>query len=123
MAFKMKGFPLRSGFKHTGGRHEDHHGSGYGGVINKESDDTSDVEETKNVTNELSEKDYDKMFKPVVENEAYIQAKLKKAMDKYLYLKDQIDRGVYGDNPPKLPPMPTEENIEDFDTNTGSYRF
>ena len=25
MAFKMKGFPYKSGFKHTGGNHEDHH--------------------------------------------------------------------------------------------------
>ena len=25
MAYKMKGFPLRSGFKHTEGPHEDHH--------------------------------------------------------------------------------------------------
>ena len=25
MAFKMKGFPYKSGFKHTGGAHEDHH--------------------------------------------------------------------------------------------------
>jgi|5_EtaG_2_1085323.scaffolds.fasta_scaffold03079_8 hypothetical protein len=25
MAFKMKGFPYKSGFKHTGGSHEDHH--------------------------------------------------------------------------------------------------
>ena len=118
MAFKMKGFPLRSGFKHTGGTHEDHHGSGYG-VINKE----SDVEETKNVTNELSKDDYDRTFTPVVEDENYKKSKLKRAMDRYLYLKDQIDRGVYGDNPPKLPPMPTMDNLDDFDTNTGSYKF
>ena len=25
MAFKMKGFPYKTGFKHTGGSHEDHH--------------------------------------------------------------------------------------------------
>ena len=25
MAFKMKGFPYKSGFKHTDGEHEDHH--------------------------------------------------------------------------------------------------
>ena len=30
MAFKMKGFPYKSGFKHTGGTHEDHHQGGAG---------------------------------------------------------------------------------------------
>ena len=32
MAFKMKGFPYKSGFKHTDGTHEDHHQGGTGEV-------------------------------------------------------------------------------------------
>ena len=119
MAFKMKGFPLRSGFKHTGGRHEDHHGSGYG-VINKKSDDTGDDEKNKNI---LSEDEYNKTFTPVVEDDNYKNAKLAKARRAYNYLKSQIERGVYGDNPPKLPPRPTMNNLDDFDMNDGHYKY
>ena len=96
MAFKMKGFPLRSGFKHTGGRHEDHHGSGYG-VINKKSDDTGDDEKNKNI---LSEDEYNKTFTLVVEDDNYKNAKLAKARRAYNYLKSQISlftlSGVFG---------------------------
>ena len=118
MAFKMKGFPLRSGFKHTEGRHEDHHGSGYG-VINKESDDTGNIEES--TTNKNIEDK--KVSIPVVEDDNYKKSKLKRAMDRYNYMKDQIERGVYGDNPPELGPMPTMDNLDDFDTNDGRYKY
>ena len=116
MAFKMKGFPLRSGFKHTGGKHEDHHGSGYG-VITEESDG-----QTQEVNIEKKD-DASFVGTPVVEDDNYKKSKLKRAMDHYLYLKDQIDRGVYGDNPPDLPPIPTMDNLDDFDTNDGRYKY
>ena len=46
MAFKMKGFPYKSGFKHTGGEHEDHHASSEGANESAESDDHMDVQFT-----------------------------------------------------------------------------
>ena len=118
MAFKMKGFPLRSGFKHTGGAHEDHHGSGYGD-ISISRNDTSDVEES--ATNENIENKT--TTTPVIEDDNYKKSKLIRATRNYEYLKDQIERGVYGDNPPKLPPVPTMDNLDDFDTNDGRYKY
>lgn len=121
MAFKMKGFPLRSGFKHTGGTHEDHHGSGYG-VINKE----SDVEETKNVTNQNVEKDPFLPSTPEFEA-GYADAKYKKAMDHYkrmmIMYNNQLNNPKIPDNEKMDKPiMPTKDNLDDFRAD-GSYRL
>ena len=115
MAFKMKGFPLRSGFTHAVNIDKHEHvdaaegsgGNGAGG---------GDTEV--NVNNDVNMKK--DPFTPVVEDDAYKNAKLKKALARYNYFKDQKERGVYkGD----LGPIPTMNNLDDFDMNDGSYKY
>ena len=52
MAFKMKGFPYVSGFKHTGGTHEDHHKGEQG---NQESEETSELIDGKYTMDQMAE--------------------------------------------------------------------
>ncbi len=52
MAFKMKGFPYKSGFKHSGGNHEDHH--------TKETTTEKPTEELKTPTSNQAPFDVDK---------------------------------------------------------------
>ena len=108
MAFKMKGFPLRSGFKHTGGAHEDHHSS-------VKSNNTNENVNKGSVTT-LSTSEFEKN---------YADAKMKKAMDHYKLMMIQYNRQQ---NNPKIPDnekmdkpiMPTQQNIGDFRAD-GSY--
>ena len=120
MALKMKGFPLRSAFKHTGGgaSHEDHHDSGEGS-------DTSNVEGNKNVTNQnVGKKDPFMPSTPEFEA-SYADAKMKKARAYYERMMKLYNSQL---NNPKIPrnevmnkPIePTEENIDDFRAD-GSY--
>ena len=123
MAFKMKGFPLRSAFKHTEGKHEDHHG-GVANVAKNVIEGMQD-EEVVDPGAEGSNKD---PFTPVIEDDAYKNAKLKRAMERY-----KLDMRMWENqmNNPKIPKdevmneptMPTMETLDDYDTNTGSYRY
>ena len=113
MAFKMKGFPLRSGFKHTGGTHEDHHGSGEGGGTNNVGEN---IKET--VNNNTS----DKVFMESTEDfdNKYNKIKFEKAM---AYYNRMLEMWKRQQNNPKIPDnekmdkpiMPTMENIDDYD--------
>ena len=124
MAFKMKGFPLRSGFKHTGGTHEDHHGSGEGG-------DTSNVGNTSNVSesNVVDNNTSDKVFMNSTEDfdKKYDKIKFEKAMAYYnrmldLYNRQQNNPKIPDDEKMDEPIMPTMENIDDYD-GMGRYRY
>ena len=121
MAFKMKGFPLRSGFKHTGGTHEDHHGSGQ--VIQEKN---LNVEENKNVVdNNTSDKVFMDSTKDFDKN--YDKIKFEKAMAYYnrmldLYNRQQNNPKIPDDEKMDEPIMPTMENIDDYD-GMGRYRY
>ena len=116
MAFKMKGFPLRSGFKHTGGgtSHEDHHSGEEGG-------NTSNIEGNQNV-----EMKKDPFMPSTPEFEAsYADAKMKKAMEHYkrmmiLYNKQLNNPKIPKNEVMNEPVMPTKKNIGDFRAD-GSY--
>ena len=121
MAFKMKGFPLRSGFKHTGGgtSHEDHHSGEEGG-------NTSNVEGNQNVPNQNVEMKKDPFMPSTPEFEAsYADAKMKKAMEHYkrmmiLYNKQLNNPKIPKNEVMNEPVMPTKKNIGDFRAD-GSY--
>ena len=116
MAFKMKGSGYKRGVMATKKARDgafEHDNVEVDGHMHVDGGAGSE-EDTKNVE---MKKD---PFTPVVEDDAYNNAKLKKALARYNYFKDQKDRGVYkGD----LGPMPTMDNLDDFDMNDGSYRY